>query len=120
MKNLGGRPHIDKSLLRKKVVSTRLTEPEYLEILKEAKACRMSLSDFLHRILTNRKIYPKLSDKENDILRKLTGQGNNLNQLTRLAHIAGIESIIPHLSELKNIIAKYINLLSDDRKDNTG
>lgn len=120
MKNQGGRPHKTDSQLRKKVVSTRLTETEYSEILKGAKNCRLSTSDFVHKILTNPKIYPRLSEEENNILRQLTGQANNLNQLTKLAHISGIETIIPRLSELKNIITKSINLLPDDRKDNTG
>ena len=120
MKNQGGRPRKTDSQLRKKVVSTRLTEPEYDEILKGAKKCRLSLSDFAHKILTNHKLYPRLSEEENDILHKLAGQSNNLNQLTKLAHINGIESILPLLSKFDDIIIKYINLLSDDRKNNTG
>ena len=41
MKNQGGRPRKTDSQLRKKVVGTRLTEPEYDEILKVEKKFRL-------------------------------------------------------------------------------
>lgn len=120
MKNQGGRPRKKESRLRKKVVSTRVTEPEYLKILEEAKSCCLSLSDFIYQVLIHRKVIPRISQEEADILRKLAGQSNNLNQLTKIAHAAGIETIIPLLSELNKRILKLIKRLSDDRKNNTG
>lgn len=120
MKNQGGRPRKKESQLRKKVVSTRVTEPEYLKILEEAKSCCLSLSDFIHQVLIHRKVVPRISQEEADILRKLAGQSNNLNQLTKIAHAAGIETVIPRLSELNKGILKLIKRLSDDRKNNTG
>lgn len=120
MKNQGGRPRKKESRLRKKVVSTRVTEPEYLKILEEAKSCCLSLSDFIYQVLIHRKVIPRISQEEADILRKLAGQSNNLNQLTKIAHAAGIETIIPRLLELNKGILKLIKRLSDDRKDNTG
>ena len=120
MKNQGGRPRKKESRLRKKVVSTRVTEPEYLKILEEAKRCCLSLSDFIYQVLIHRKVVPRISQEEADILRKLAGQSNNLNQLTKIAHAAGIETVIPRLSELNKGILKLIKRLSDDRKNNTG
>lgn len=120
MKNQGGRPHKTDSQLRKKVVSTRVTETECLKLLDEAERCCLSLSDFIYQILTNRKVIPRISHEEMDILRKLAGQSNNLNQLTKMAHAAGIEAIIPRLSELNKGILKLIKSLSDDRKNNAG
>ena len=55
-----------------------------------------------------------------DILRKLSGQSNNLNQLTKLANTGGILFIVPELLELKKIIIHLINHLSDDWKNNKG
>lgn len=120
MKNQGGRPRKKESLLRKKVVSSRVTEPEYLKILEEAKSCCLSLSDFIYQVLIHRKVIPRISQEEADILRKLAGQSNNLNQLTKIAHAAGIETIIPRLSELNKGILKLIKRLADDRENNTG
>lgn len=120
MKNQGGRPHKTDSQLRKKVVSTRMTEPEYLKLLKEAEQCCLSLSDFIYQILTIRKVVPRISQEEMDIIRKLAGQSNNLNQLTKKAHAAGIETIIPELSELNKEIRELIKSLSHDRKNNAG
>lgn len=120
MKNQGGRPHKIDSQLREKVVSTRVTKTEYLKLLEEAKSCCLSLSDFIYQILTVREVVPRISQEEMDILRKLAGQSNNLNQLTKMAHAAGIEAIIPQLSELNKGILKLIKSLSNDRKDNAG
>lgn len=120
MKNQGGRPHKTDSLLRKKVVSTRLTEPEYLKLLQEAGQCCLSLSDFIYQILTVRKVVPRISQEEMNIIRKLAGQSNNLNQLTKMAHRAGIETMILQLSELNKEIRELIKSLSHDRKNNAG
>ena len=120
MKNQGGRPHKMDSQLRKKVVSTRLTEPEYLKLLQEAEQCCLSLSDFIYQILTDRKVAPRISQEEMDIVRKLAGQSNNLNQLTKKAHAAGFETIIPQLLELNKEIRELIKSLSYDRKNNAG
>lgn len=120
MKNQGGRPHKTDSQLRKKVVSTRVTEPEYLKLLKESEQCCLSLSDFIYQLLTIRKVVPRISQEEMNIIRKLAGQSNNLNQLTKTAHAAGIETIIPQLSELNKEIQQLIKSLSHDRKNNAG
>lgn len=118
MKNQGGRPRKKDSQLREKVVSTRLTETEYLKLLEEAKRCCLSPSDFIYQILTDRKVVPRISQEQADILRKLAGQSNNLNQLTKMAHAAGIKTILPQLSELNEGVLKLINFLLNDRKNN--
>lgn len=120
MKNQGGRPHKTDSKLRKKVVSTRLTETEYWKLLKEAEQCCLSLSDFIYQILTVRKVVPRISQEEMSIIRKLAGQSNNLNQLTKKAHAAGFETIISQLLELNKEIRELIKSLSHDRKNNAG
>lgn len=80
----------------------------------------MPLSDFIYQILTDRKVVPRISQEEMDIIRKLAGQSNNLNQLTKKAHAAGFETIIPQLLELNNEIRELIKSLSHDRKNNAG
>lgn len=60
-------------------MSTRLTETEHLKLLKEAEQCCLSLSDFIYQLLTVRKVVPRISQEEMNIIRKLAGQSNNLN-----------------------------------------
>ena len=88
--------------------------------MKEAEQCCLPLSDFIYQILTDRKVVPRISQEEMDIIRKLAGQSNNLNQLTKKAHAAGFETIIPQLLELNNEIRELIKSLSHDRKNNAG
>ncbi|MBC5620295.1 plasmid mobilization protein [Butyricimonas hominis] len=120
VKNKGGRPPEKRSRLRIKVISTRLTLLEYLTIKREAENCNLSLSDYLYQLLKQGQIVPRISPEEMDILRKLSGQSNNLNQLTKLANTGGILFIVPELLELKKIIIHLINHLSDDWKNNKG
>lgn len=88
--------------------------------MKEAEQCCLSLRDFIYQILTDRKVVPRISQEELDIIRKLAGQSNNLNQLTKTAHSAGFETIILQLSELNKEIRELIKSLSHDRKNNAG
>lgn len=120
VKNKGGRPPEKRSRLRIKVISTRLTLLEYLAIKREAENCNLSLSDYLYQLLKQGQIVPRISPEEMDILRKLSGQSNNLNQLTKLANTGGILFVVPELLELKKIIIHLINHLSDDWKNNKG
>ena len=91
-----------------------------LKIKREAENCNLSLSDYLYQLLKQGQIVPRISPEEMDILRKLSGQSNNLNQLTKLANTGGILFIVPELLELKKIIIHLINHLSDDWKNNKG
>lgn len=120
VKNKGGRPPEKRSRLRIKVISTRLTLLEYFAIKREAENCNLSLSDYLYQLLKQGQIVPRISPEEMDILRKLSGQSNNLNQLTKLANTGGTLFIVPELLELKKIIIHLINHLSDDWKNNKG
>lgn len=106
MKNQGGRPHKTDSQLRKKVVSTRLTEPEYWKLLQEAEQCCLSLSDFIYQILTVRKVVPRISQEEMDTIRKLAGQSNNLNQLTK-KHMQPVSKLL--FQNCQNSTKKFSN-----------
>lgn len=116
-KNKGGRPPEKSSKLRVKVISTRLTILEYLAVKREAKNCNLSLSDYLYQLLKQGQVIPRISPEEMDILRKLSGQSNNLNQLTKLANTGGILFVVPELLELRKEIIHLINRLSDDWKN---
>lgn len=97
-------------------MSTRVTETEYLKLLEKAERCCLSLSDFIYQILTDRKVVPRISHEEMDILRKLAGQSNNLNQLTKMAHRTGIKTIILQLSELNKEILQLIKYVFGKEK----
>ena len=118
-KNKGGRPHKKDLQLRKKVVSTRVTELEFLTLKREAKECHLSMSDFIYQFIKQGEVIKIDSQDNSDIIRKLTGQSNNLNQLTKIAHTNSILSRIPQFIELKNDIQESIKQILDDRKNYT-
>ena len=112
-KNKGGRPHKKDLQLRKKVVSTRVTELEFLTLKREAKECHLSMSDFIYQFIKQGEVIKIDSQDNSDIIRKLTGQSN------KIAHTNSILSIIPQFIELKNDIQESIKQILDDRKNYT-
>ncbi len=69
---------------RSKRVNARLTETEYKKIESRAKKANMSISQYLILSATNDTVFIFIGLK--DIIHHLSKIGNNINQLTILAH----------------------------------
>lgn len=90
-KHKGGRP---KSRVRREThVKVRLTATEHFMIGSKAKDAGMRLSDWIRAAARNAKVVAWLKPEDLQIMRMLSGLANNLNQLTKLAHISGILTI---------------------------
>lgn len=88
-------------------IRTTVTE-EQAKVLKERCAeAGIPVSEYVRRALLKEQVIVILEGKE--ILRQLTGIGNNLNQLTMLAHQGRITAI--HLEEVERIQKKIIKEL---------
>lgn len=62
-------------------------------------------------------ITPRLNRQDTDILRKLAGEANNINQLVHRANAGGFAKVAVELVKLKNRIVEIISHLSDDWKN---
>src|ERR1035437_6092457 len=87
-KHKGGRPQ--KGIKRSKFLMVRMTATEKLLIEGRAKKAGLTPSEWFRQAAKSAQIIPRLSPAEISYLNVLTGMANNLNQLTRLAHIRGI------------------------------
>ena len=86
-----GRPK--KAIKKSNVIVVRLTPAEYILIKNKAAEAGLKLSVWFRLAAKNAHIVPRLSTDEMSFLRSLSGMGNNLNQLTKLAHQQGLISL---------------------------
>lgn len=103
-KNKGGAPK--KKVRRELIIRVRMTATERFQIDNKAKAAGMRFSSWLRVSAKCAKIVPRLTAEERRILWMLAELANNLNQLTKLAHQAGLSRIINDC----NLILKEIDL----------
>ncbi len=93
-----------------KRVTIRLTPEEYHTLMwKRIEAAGVTWRDFIFKMCTEGKIVS--NDALRELNKELHYQGNNLNQLTRLAHQGEIRVV--DLSELRRL---YEKLLDEIRK----
>lgn len=113
--NKGGRP--PKRITRSNDIRVRLTDSEHFLIAGKAKEAGMRISEWFRQAAKRAKIVPRFSPEDMNIHRVLAGMANNLNQITRLAHQAGLLTVQKRCREILAAIDETIkNLNSDDRK----
>lgn len=94
--------------LKDRVVASRLTENEYNEIEQKAKLAHINMSRFLARSALEKEI--TVINGMKDLSHQLSKMGNNLNQLTKLAHQGKITDN-PDMIELKKMLNKIWKLM---------
>jgi len=110
----GGRP--PKKIKRQSQLVVRLTETERFLIEEKAKDAGMKPSAWFRLAAKKAKVLARLKPDDLRHLRTLTGMANNLNQLTRLAHMEGLTFIRQSCKELLLQIDVILKELSrDDR-----
>lgn len=105
-----------KKKLKEKVISARISGIEHMALKKRAKDAGVSVSKFVRSVLLTGKVVQRISKSDADILRKLSGEANNLNQLARTANREGFKNVASDVINLRVIIVSIINQLSNDWK----
>ncbi len=90
-RRLPGRPK--KAVRRSDLLMVRLTPTERHFIEERAKKAGLKPSDWFRKAAKSAKVSPRFSIEESGWFRMLAGLANNLNQLTHLAHVAGLFSL---------------------------
>ncbi len=116
----GGRPTKELGEKRTYMVSVKMDSREYFSLKTKAKSARISRSDFIRQCIAGSKIYPRLTPKLNDYIRKLSGMGNNLNQIARRANAEGYTSTRHEYLYLADKIDNVIEMIEDDGKNSKG
>ena len=90
-RRLPGRPK--KMVSRSDFLMVRLTPTERILIEGRAKKAGLKSSEWFRRAAKSAKVFPRFTVEESSWFRMLAGLANNLNQLTHLAHVAGLFSL---------------------------
>lgn len=115
--NKGGRP--TKTLVEKRryIISVKLNTKEHISLKTKASLAGISRSEYIRKCLSDSIIYPRLTPEINDYIRKLSGMGNNLNQIARRANAAGYSTTRSEYLHLADKIDNIIEMIEDDGKN---
>lgn len=110
----GGRPAKKLGEKRKYTVSVKLDTREYISLRTKANSAGISRSEFIRQSISGSMIRPRITPELNGHIRKLSGMGNNLNQIARKAHIEGYTKT---RSEYLDLAGMIDNVIEDIRND---
>ena len=112
LKHKGGRPK--KDVKRDYTLSVRMTKIERIRIDGKAKKAGLNPTEWFRQAAKSAQVMPRLSPADIKHLGTLAGLANNLNQLTKLAHIKGIEYLAQPLQKLLAAIGLLVEKLFED------
>lgn len=91
--NKGGRPVKGVTEKLKYRVTVKMATEDYYLLKVKAKSAGVSASEFIRGCITQGEVKERLSKEHGDLIRKLCGMANNLNQLARKANAEGYASV---------------------------
>lgn len=91
-----------------KRINLRVTEKEYEKISKKAKKAKMNISNYVSLSALGRDVV--VFEELKEFSKQLAKVGNNLNQITMLAHQGKVRCI--DLSSVKKVVSELWQLLN--------
>lgn len=91
--NKGGRPVKGVTEKLKYRITVKMATEDYYLVKSKAKSAGVSASEFIRGCTANGGVKERLSKEHGELIRKLCGMANNLNQLARKANAEGYASV---------------------------
>lgn len=91
--NKGGRPVKGAAEKLKYRITVKMATEDYYLLKSKAKSAGISASEFIRGCITKGGVKERLSKEHGDLIRKLCGMANNLNQLAKKANAEGYTSV---------------------------
>jgi hypothetical protein len=117
-KHKGGRPQKGISGRKTRMVSIRFTEPEYYAVKHRASLAGLTVSAYSHAAILENKIVEPVKKEDMDLLRKLSGEANNLNQLAHRANSFQMPYLENEIRNTLDLFTEIMEKLSNDWKNN--
>jgi hypothetical protein len=105
-----GRPK--KTIKRSAFLMVRLTPTERILIEGRAKNAGLKPSEWFRKAAKSAKVFPRFTPEQTGWFRMLSGVANNLNQLTHLAHVAGLFTLAMKCQAILKQVEELITKLS--------
>ena len=109
-----GRPTKKKGEKRSYKVCVKMDTREYFSLKTKANSAGISRSEYVRQAVAESKITPRLTPELNDYIRKLSGMGNNLNQIARRANAEGYRNARSEYLWLADKIDNVIEIMRND------
>ncbi len=117
-RNKGGRPKKEAAEKLKYKVVVRLSTGDYYALKSNAKAAKLPLAEVARQAVIGCRIVSRFTTEQAWWMRNLVGMGNNLNQLTKLAHQRGYDNqILAANLALGKEISRTLKLFRNDGQD---
>lgn len=107
--NKGGRPVKEVTEKLKYRVTVKMATEDYYLLKSKVKSAGVSTSEFIRGCITEGGVKERLSKEHGDLIRKLCGMANNLNQLARKANAEGYTSVFVTCRTLMIEIGNLVN-----------
>ena len=86
----GGRPAKNLAEKRKYRLSLKLNTNEYFQLKSKAKIAGKNRCDFLREFILTGEVRQRFTPEQTEMIKKIGGESNNLNQFVKLAHTQGV------------------------------
>lgn len=107
--NKGGRPVKGVTEKLKYRITVKMATADYYLLKSKAKSAGVSASEFIRGCVTNGGVIERLSKEHGELIRKLCGMANNLNQLAKKANAEGYVSVFVPCRTLMIEIDNLVN-----------
>lgn len=104
-----GRPVKTATEKRTYRLNLKMSTEEYYTLKSRAQEVKETLSEYARQVLAKGYVQQRITPEVLDLIRKLSGMANNLNQIARKANAAGYRDI---RSEYLYLAGKIDNLLN--------
>lgn len=108
-KQKGRPPKADDKLSRS--INLKLTAADYEAVHKKAEKVGLTATQYAREMTLNGGVKSRFTSEELDLMRKLSGEANNLNQLAKRANQGGFSRVGNEIM----VILEWIKALFDDR-----
>ena len=118
MKNKrGGRPKLSPAEKLKYRIAVNLCTKDFYALKAKATQAGMTYTETARLAIIGCQIHQRLTPEQMDCIRKLSGMGNNLNQIARKANTEGYTNIRREYFYLADKIDNALTLLEGDCKN---
>ena len=118
IENKGGRPKLNASEKLKYRIAVNLCTKDYYILKAKATRAGMTCTELARQAINGCQIRQRLTTEQMNCIRKISGMGNNLNQIARKANAEGYANTRSEYLYLVDKIDNVLNLMEDDSKNN--
>lgn len=114
IRNKGGRPSKKSHEKKKYQICLKLKTEEEYTLRSRCKQASLSKQEYLRQSILNSVVIQRINPEISDMIRKLCGMANNLNQIAKKANQAGYSEIRSEYLFLADNIDNLINQIRYD------